>query len=144
VEAPLSPLDASRFSLLNSKLAMPPLAVSDGGVAPVPIASTDPRYAEYFADIKKRIEDKWVYPTQATQQGQSGKGEVQFVLRRDGSLKAVETVKSSGVKPLDQHIERAIRLAAPFPPIPAFVDGDVLPISINFTYTLGRGGFPAP
>jgi outer membrane biosynthesis protein TonB len=48
----------------------------------------------------------------------------------------VEIVQSSGVRVLDSYIENAIRLAQPFPSIPASVGEDVIPISLNFTYTL--------
>ena len=58
-------------------------------------------------------------------------------LRKDGSVRTVEIVSSSGVRILDRYIEFAIRQAEPFPPIPASVGEDLIPISINFTYVLG-------
>ena len=60
-----------------------------------------------------------------------------FVLRKDGTVRTVEIINSSGVMVLDRYIENAIRLASPFPPIPVSVGEDVIPISINFTYVLG-------
>jgi TonB family protein len=109
---------------------------SDGQIA-VPLNTPDPRYAAYFAELKRRIEDKWTYPTEASRRGQSGQGELRFVLRKDGTVRTVEIVHSSGVRILDSYIENAVRLAQPFPPIPASVGEDVIPISINFTYVLG-------
>jgi protein TonB len=108
---------------------------SDGQVA-VPLNTPDPRYAGYFAELKRRIEDKWVYPQEAARNGQSGQGDLRFVLRKDGTVRTVEIVSSSGVRVLDYYIEQAIRQAQPFPPIPASVGEDLIPISINFTYTL--------
>ncbi len=108
---------------------------SDGQIA-VPLNTPDPRYAAYFAELKRRIEDKWMYPSEAARKGQSGQGELRFVLRKNGTVGTVEIVHSSGVRVLDAYIENAIRLAQPFPPIPTSVGEDVLPISINFTYTL--------
>jgi protein TonB len=107
----------------------------DGQVA-IPLNTPDPRYATYFAELKRRIEDKWVYPQEAAQKGQSGQGDLRFILRKDGTVRTVEIVSSSGVVILDRYIENAIRLAQPFPPIPASVGEDLIPISINFTYTL--------
>ena len=78
-----------------------------------------------------------VVSPEAARQGQSGQGELRFVLRKDGSVRTVEIIHSSGVRILDSYIENAIRLAQPFPPIPAAVGEDVIPISINFTYVLG-------
>ena len=108
---------------------------SDGQIA-IPLNTPDPRYAAYFAELKRRIEEKWLYPTEASRKGQSGQGELRFIVRKNGSVGTVEIVHSSGVRVLDAYIENAIRLAQPFPPIPTSVGEDVLPISINFTYTL--------
>jgi protein TonB len=150
-----SPLAGRVFSLLRP-LDLPPIPPPSGrggtrpdgrgagdsgqereGQIAIPLNTPDPRYAEYFAELKRRIEDKWSYPTEASSKGQSGQGEIRFVLRKNGALGTVEIVHSSGVRILDSYIENAIRLASPFPPIPASVGEDVLPISINFTYTLG-------
>ena len=107
----------------------------EGAVA-VPLNTPDPRYAEYFSELKRRIEAKWSYPAEAARKGQSGQGELQFVVREDGSVRTVEIVRSSGIDLLDRYIENAIRIAQPFPPIPAALGDDVLPISINFSYVL--------
>ena len=111
---------------------------ADGQIA-VPLNTTDPRYAAYFAELKRRIEEKWVYPQEAARNGQSGQGDLRFFVRKDGTVRTVEIVNSSGIRILDSYIENAIRLAAPFPPIPASVGEDLIPISINFTYTLQQG-----
>ena len=108
---------------------------TEGQIA-IPLNTPDPRYAEYFSEIKRRIEDKWGYPTEASQKGQAGQGEIRFVLHKNGSVRTVEIVQSSGFRILDSYIENAIRLAQPFPSIPASVGEDVIPISLNFTYTL--------
>ncbi len=156
-EAPAeSPWAGQRYSLLTPKLDVPPLPAPSGrggaesegtgagehgtsseGQIAVPLNTPDPRYAEYFAELKRRIEDKWTYPEEAARNGQSGRGELRFVLRKDGSVRTVEIVSSSGVRILDSYISNAIRMAQPFPPIPAAVGEDVLPISINFNYVLG-------
>jgi TonB family protein len=156
-EAPSeSPFAGRQFSLLTPKLEVPPLpepsgrggnqsrgtgagesgADTDGQIA-VPLDTPDPRYADYFAELKRRIEDKWTYPEEAARKGQSGRGELRFVLRKDGSVRTVEIVSSSGVRILDSYIQNAIRMAQPFPPIPTSITDDLLPISINFRYVLG-------
>jgi TonB family protein len=133
------PLDDRRYSLFNSKLSLPPLpppASESGARDPVPLNTSDPRYAEYVAELKRRFEDKGTYPSEASRKGQSGEGEVRFVLHKDGSVRTVEIARSSGVPVLDRHIENAIRMTQPFPPIPAAVGDDVLRISLNFNYVL--------
>src|SRR5262245_50940499 len=160
-EAPSeSPFAGRQFSLLTPKLELPALpgpsgrggtqsegtgagesgTQSEGQIA-VPLDTPDPRYAEYFAELKRRIEDKWGYPEEAARKGQSGRGELRFVLRKDGSVRTIEIVSSSGVRILDSYIQNAITLAQPFPPIPKSIGDDLLPISINFRYVLG--GFRA-
>jgi TonB family protein len=67
-----------------------------------------------------------------------------FEVRKNGSLRKVEIVKSSGVRLLDSYIENAIRLAAPFPPFPATIGEDVLPISLDFRYATPRRGSVSP
>ena len=155
-----SPFGGRQYSLLSPKLEVPPLPSPSGrggnqpqgsgagesgtdhdGQIAVPLDTPDPRYAEYFAELKRRIEDKWTYPEEAARKGQFGRGELRFVLRKDGSVRTVEIVSSSGVRILDSYIQNAIRMAQPFPPIPMSIGDDVLPISINFTYVLG--GFRA-
>jgi protein TonB len=113
-----------------------PTTAGEPGEA-IPLDTPDPRYTEYFAELKRRIEAKWSCPSEASRKGQSGGGEVRFVLPKDGSVRTVEIVRSSGVRVLDLYSQNAIRMAQPFPPIPASVADDVLPIGINFTYVLG-------
>ncbi|ASP34291.1 hypothetical protein CHH27_14385 [Labrenzia sp. VG12] len=44
---------------------------------------------------------------------------VRFTVARNGSVSAVRLARSSGSKPFDQAVLKAVRSAAPFPPIPA-------------------------
>lgn len=158
-EAPSeSPSAGRQYSLLEPKLDLPPLPRPSGrggaqpegtgagesgterdGQIAVPLNTPDPRYAAYFAELKRRIENNWSYPTEAARNGQTGQGDLRFVLRQDGSVRTVEIVNSSGVRILDSYIANAIRLASPFPPIPPSLGEDMLLISINYTYVLGGG-----
>jgi protein TonB len=107
------------------------------GQVPIPIDTIDPRYADYFLELKKRIEANWSYPEEAIRARKTGHGVVGFVLRKDGSVREVAVLSSSGVPILDRFIGNAIRFASPFPPIPGNMGEDVLPISVNFQYILG-------
>jgi TonB family protein len=158
-EAPSeSPFAGRQYSLLAPKLDLPPVPGPSGrggtqregtgagesgtehdGQIAVPLNTPDQRYAAYFAELKRRIESNWSYPSEAARNGQTGQGDLRFVLRKDGSVRTVEIVHSSGVRILDSYIENAIRLAEPFPPIPPSIGEDVIPISINYTYVLGGG-----
>jgi protein TonB len=104
---------------------------------PIPLDTPDPRYADYFLELKRRIEANWSYPEQALRRNQSGRGVIGFVLRKDGSVLEVDVLRSTGVVILDRYIENAVRFASPFPPIPGNVGADAIPISVNFIYTIG-------
>ena len=114
------------------------------GQAPIPLDTPDPRYAEYFRELKRRIEANWDYPAPALRSGQSGRGVIGFILRKDGSVLKVDVLRSSGIRILDQYIENAIRFASPFPPIPGNIPADAIPISVNFIYTIGAAPSPPP
>ena len=116
--------------------AMSKAALPVPGTLTIPPDRVD-AFAAYFTELKRRIYEKWVYP-QEVDESESGKGSVVFEVRKDGSLRSVEIVTSSGVRLFDSYIQNAIRLAAPFPPFPPSVEETVLPIKLDFSYS-GRG-----
>jgi protein TonB len=77
----------------------------------------------------------WRYPEAAKVTGLQGRLVLKFVLNKDGSLRDLKVVKSSGVDILDDAAIKAIRRAAPFYAIPKNL-GDVLSIVANFEYEL--------
>jgi protein TonB len=110
----------------------------DGQVA-IPLNTPDPRYSDYFQEIKKRLEANWVYPSEAARRGQAGQLTAEIVVRRDGTVPRVELVHSSGIEILDRYALNAVRFASPFPAIPDRIGLDRIPITITFTYVLDRG-----
>jgi TonB family protein len=147
---------SSRFSLLRPPIQVPTLPrLPGGGTRPegdgageagrqreggpaIPLNKPpDENYAEYFMKVKKAIEEKWSYPTEAARKGQSGQLAIEFVIRKDGHV-SVELARSSGVAVLDSYAINAVRLASPYPPLPVPL-GESLRISANFTYILDHG-----
>lgn len=59
-------------------------------------------------------------------------------LKRDGSLRSVDIIQSSGSKLLDEAAMRIVRLAAPFPPVPANADYDELYITRTWEFQPGE------
>ena len=94
------------------------------------------KYMSYFSGIKEKIEWAWVYPQEAQQRGQMGVLTLTFTILRDGSLKTVKLVRSSGFQSLDQAAIRAVRDAADFGPMPSSWDDEELTILANFEYRL--------
>ncbi|MGH7263882.1 MAG: energy transducer TonB, partial [Candidatus Rokuibacteriota bacterium] len=154
-----APFGGRAFSLLRPKIELPPLpgprrpggsaAEGEGtgrepgsareGQEAIPLNTPDPRYADYFPEIKKRIQDHWVYPTEAARKHQSGQLVLEFVIRKDGRVPVVDVVRSSGFEILDRYALTAVRLAAPFPAIPADFRTEEIRISASFTYILDHG-----
>jgi len=154
------PFGGQQFSLLQPKIEAPRLPSPslpggggtgrDGegsgeagrerdGQVPIPLNTPDLRFADYFQQIKKRLEASWVYPTEAARRGQSGQLVAEIVVRKDGSVPLVELVHSSGVEILDRYALNAVRFASPFPVIPDRLGLDKIPITITFTYVLDHG-----
>lgn len=57
-------------------------------------------------------------------------------IRRDGQLKSVELVTSSGEKILDRAAERLIRDTQPYPPFPSRLPDDTVTFEISVPYTI--------
>lgn len=76
------------------------------------------KYISYFTKIRKAINLVWVYPTDAVRRGMSGEVQVEWTILKDGAVKRVRVVKSSGYDILDDAIVEALKLASPFPNLP--------------------------
>ncbi len=102
-----------------------------------PLNAPEIQYISYFASIKRKIELVWQYPYDAAVQGIEGDLQIDFVIGRNGKLEAVELVRGSGHKILDDEAMRSIRKAAPFDPIPAEYRIPHLQIRGRFVYVHG-------
>ena len=78
-------------------------------------------YAAYMKGWVGRVErvGNLNYPDEARRQGLYGELVLTVGLNRDGSIKSMDVIKSSGRKVLDEAAQRIVRLAAPFPALPA-------------------------
>ncbi|HOI17984.1 MAG TPA: energy transducer TonB [Geobacteraceae bacterium] len=77
--------------------------------------------AEHFAYIRDIIEKNLTYPPLAERNGWTGKVVVYFSVQRDGQVRDIRIVKSSGHDILDEKVIETIRKVQPFPrpPVPA-------------------------
>lgn len=107
---------------------------SSGGA--VSLDTKELKYLSYFAHIKRRIERVWRYPPDAVASGSQGQLHLKFVLRRNGQLKNVELLRSSGVKVLDKEAWDAVVNAGPFDTFPQTIPDNELHITARFTYVL--------
>jgi TonB family protein len=116
---------------------LPPLTWSSSNSrvsAPVSLNTKDPIFVSYFNKIKQLIESEWEYPELALRYGLQGKLSLEFTIAKDGQLAQVRLVRSSGSQLLDEEAIRAIKAAAPFPPIPPWIKPNPLPISASMEY----------
>jgi protein TonB len=80
------------------------------------------------------------YPAEARNSGLYGDLRLLVTLRKDGSLKEVLVVESSGSTLLDDAAIRIVRLAAPYPPFPEQMSRDVDELEIIRTWSFQQRG----
>ena len=108
---------------------------------PIPLNTQDPILAPYTKRIESRIEAQWEYPDLAKHYGLQGKVTVEFTVLQNGHIDLLSVVRSSGSNLLDDEAVRAIKVAAPFPPIPRSITANRLRIIAGFTYLNNRLAF---
>jgi protein TonB len=105
----------------------------------IDLDNREPKYVDYLALLKRRIERVWGYPPQAANEGISGDLLLIFTLNKSGSLIDLRLIRSSGFPILDEAAIRAVKLAAPYDPFPAYMGTDPWNIRASFTYYLPYG-----
>ena len=96
------------------------------------VATQEKQYLkEHFLYIKDSIQSNISYPRMARKMGWQGRVLVSFIICRDGSVKDIRIIKSSGVKALDKNAVKVIQKIAPFPKPPVAAE-----LIIPVTYKL--------
>ncbi len=113
-----------------------------GGIEgdPVALDTPDPKYQDYFRQIRERIQSKWIYPYEASSRGIGGELQIDFGIAKSGELQFIERRRTSGVDLLDDYAMRAVQLASPFPPVPDAISKGGLPINGTFKYLIQDSG----
>ncbi|HSE13709.1 MAG TPA: energy transducer TonB [Rudaea sp.] len=96
-------------------------------------------YAAYMAAWVARIEriGNLNYPDEARRQQLHGQLVLTVAINRDGSVRSIDVIQPSGHKLLDEAALRIVRLAAPFPPIPAGDKVDELYVTRTWQFLPG-------
>ncbi len=106
----------------------------------IPLDTPEPKFQDYFNQVRERIKSKWIYPYEASSRGIEGELQIEFGIAKSGELQFIEKRASSGIDILDDYAMRAIQLASPFPPVPDAISKGGLPINGIFRYhILGSG-----
>lgn len=93
---------------------------------------------KYLLNIKNRVSLRWFYPPLAAREGWQGRLLVHFIIRKDGTIEGLELKKSTGYPVLDDAAITAIKLAAPFLPLPESFGHDKLNINYTFQYIISN------
>jgi len=108
----------------------------EGGDA-ITFSTEEFKYYGYKTRLKEKIEGIWKYPREAAEKGIYGDLVIQFTILKDGTLGAVELIRTSGYKMLDDAAMQALRDAEPFWPLPKEWTDETFTIRGHFVYTLG-------
>ena len=97
-------------------------------------------YASYLRAWVDRVEriGNLNYPDEARRRRLEGQVVISVAIRRDGTVERAEVVDSSGHPLLDQAALRIVRLAEPYPPLPATAEEvDVLHVTRTWQFLAG-------
>ncbi len=89
----------------------------------------------YLKILKQLISGNWRVPNIARYEARGVTG-ISFNIHKDGSFSDVRVILKSGYEPLDVSSLNAINTTTPAPPLPKFVDEDVVPIRFGFYYNM--------
>jgi len=140
-----SPQDAEKKTIVRRALPtlkelLPPMELATARKSPtveggaIRLDSKDPKYISYLSSIKRAIDLVWDYPHLALVQGIQGKLSVEFTIMGDGNLLGARLIRTSGFSILDEEALRSVRAAAPFYPLPNWIEKSHLTILANFEY----------
>lgn len=101
----------------------------------------DYRYAGYMRNLRQKIESIWIYPPEAAARGIYGDLKIQFTIKKDGRLGAIELVRTSGHKMLDDAAIKALRDGEPYWPLPDSWGKDSYTILGHFVYVYYGGNY---
>ncbi|MEW6109643.1 MAG: TonB family protein [Nitrospirota bacterium] len=94
------------------------------------------RYAGYMKKLKEKIESIWVYPPEASKRGIYGDLKIRFTIKKNGKLGAVELVRTSGFKMLDDAAIQALKDGEPYWPLPDEWGMESYTIMGHFIYSI--------
>ena len=95
------------------------------------------KYYGYMQRLKEKIESAWKYPLDAAARREYGDLYIQFTIKKNGKIGAVELIKTSGHPSLDTAAIKALRDADPYWPLPNAMGKESLTITGHFVYLNG-------
>lgn len=103
-----------------------------GGGRPGIDAIREPDFGPYMRELQRRIKMNWEPP----KGNESKRVVLLFKIAKDGRLLSCSVFKSSGLQNADNAALNAVRLSAPFRPLPADYKGASIDIQFTFDYNV--------
>jgi len=94
------------------------------------------KYYGYMQRLREKIQNAWKYPPGAAEKGIYGDLYIEFTIKKNGRLGAVQLVRTSGYKDLDEYAIKALKDADPYWPLPDDIKEQSLTITGHFIYSL--------
>ncbi len=140
--APPLPATSSRFSrdmLFGNQSGTPsPRYKQENEKAParggISFNTYNWEFAPYLLDLKHRIQKNISPPAAFTRLGLGGENIIRFRIQPDGRLDDIEVLGKHGEQALIETSRMAIKLSAPFPPLPKDFPEDFLQVTVHFVY----------
>lgn len=97
-------------------------------------ALKEPDFGPYMKEMERRIKMNWDPP----KGNNSTSVKTKFRIAKDGRLLSYEITQSSGIASTDRAAVEALKLTAPFKPLPAEFKGEWVDIEFTFDYNVLR------
>jgi len=110
--------------------SQPPRLAEPGPANPLTVEQAKFHYSYYTNIVIKSVNRNWQYSSQF----ENLKCMIYFQIQRNGDIDKVEVDKSSGDPLFDQLALRAVKLSAPFPPLPEGYGDSYLGIHFEFQH----------
>jgi len=98
------------------------------------------RYGWYIESVKRRIQQNWLQNTidPGVRAARMAKTTMQFTIARDGTIKDIKLVQSSGNLSMDNSGQRALLASSPLPALPSDYNGTYVNVTFDFDLSQTR------
>jgi len=91
-------------------------------------------FGPYLQKVLHRVRENWYKSIPPDLPSRKGRIEIEFAIRRDGSVSDMRPVSASEVESQEQLAWQGIATSGPFPPLPPDFKGDFLVLRFRFYY----------
>jgi len=98
------------------------------------------RYGWYIESVKRRIQQNWLQNTidPSVRAARMARTTMQFTILRDGTIKDIKLVQSSGNLSMDNSGQRALLASSPLPALPSDYNGTYVNVTFDFDLSQTR------